>query len=180
MAKIIVVGAGTYHNPKRVIELGALQHTIAKYQSDDVEFVLYKLSYAGKYLYIKGRSLAGSLVMFVNDLNSFDPDSQRAKGHFYNHFYKHILSVPDGRFRVKVLFSVDYEDEFYKLLKYEQAALDEARYDPSCLNNQMDAYVPKYNESTGMHGWIPKSAVMNFSRWLESDERRDALKQYKK
>lgn len=179
MSKNIVVGAGTYHNPKRVIELGSLQHTINKYQSNDVEFVLYKLSYAGKYLYIKGRSIAGSLVMFVNDFNSFDPDSQRAKGHFYSHFYNHILSVP-GRFRVKILFSVENEEEFYKLLKCEQTALDEARYDPGCLNNQMDAYVPKYNESTGMHGWIPKSAVMNFSRWLKSGERKEYLKQYKK
>ena len=66
------------------------------------------------------------------------------------------------------------------LLKNEQLYLDEGRYDPRCLNNQIEAYIPKYNENTGMYGWIPKNAVMNFNRWLGSPDRKSHADQYKK
>jgi len=180
MAKSIEVGGGKRHNPDRKIELGALSYIVSKYQSDDVLHVLFKLSYAGKYIIIKGRSLAGALVMFVNDFNSFDPESQRAKGHFYRHMYNHLMATGGGRFRVKIIASAESDEDFYNLLKTEQMELDAAWYDPNCLNNQIEAYVPKYNESTGMHGWIPKSAAMNFVRWLGSAERKELLSQYKK
>lgn len=180
MAKSIIVGDGVYHNPTRKIHLGSLSYIVTKYQSQDVLHALFKLSFNGKYIIIKGRSLAGALVMFVNDFNSFDPTGARANSHFYTHMYNHILSSTSGRFRIKIISTAESDDGFYNLLKNEQMALDEARYDPNCLNNQMDAYVPKYNESTGMHGWIPKTAVMNFSRWLTSAERKDHAAQYKK
>lgn len=180
MAKSIAVGAGVYHNPTRQIHLGSLSYIVTKYQSQDVLHVLFKLSFGGKYLIIKGRSLAGALVMFVNDFNSFDPGSTRAKNHFYTHMYNHILSADSGRFRVKIISSAEEEDSFYELLKNEQKALDAARYDPNCMNNQMEAYLPKYNESTGMYGWIPRSAGMNFSKWLLSSERKEHAAQYRK
>lgn len=181
MAKSIEVGEqGNRHNPKRTIEFGDLAYIITKYQRNDVAHVLFKLSYGGKYLIIKGRSLAGALVMFVNDYNSFNPENARFKSHFYVHMYNHLQSGSGGRFRVKILANAEDDGGFYNLLKTEQMELDAARYDICCLNNQMDAYIPQYKESTGMYGWIPRQPVLNFQRWLKSQERKDLLKLYKK
>lgn len=188
MKKSITVGhiGGTpkerRQNPVREIHLGPLQYLVNKYQGDnDIKDVVYRLSYAGKHIYIKGRSLVGSLVMFMNGFNVFNEESNASKNNFYYHMYKHILSTDTAsRFRVKVIAAIDNNCDHYMLLKEEQSILDQDRYNPNCLNNQMEAYIPKYNESTNMHGWFPRSAVMNFQKWLQSQERKDLLRQYKK
>lgn len=186
MAKEIKVGKidGTVkerrQNPVRIIEFGPLRHMIDKYQADnDVKYVLYKLSYAGKYVFVKSKSLVGSLVMMIDGLNTIDPDGARFKEYFYRHLYNHLQEY-EGRFRIQIIFSASDESEFYQLLKEEQMAMDSARYDPLCLNNQIDAYIPKYSEKTGMYGWIPKQSVLNFQKWLSSQERKNLLKLYKK
>lgn len=61
-----------------------------------------------------------------------------------------------------------------ELLKAEQKALDAGRKDPACLNNNVLAYIPDYNESTGMYGWIRKGAVLNFKNWLKNRAKKPA------
>ncbi len=181
MAKTFITGEEkNKHNPERIIDLGPLRYQIEKFRCSDVEHVLYKLSYAGKYIYIKGKSLAGSLIILVDTLNSFNPKSERFKGHLYTHLYAHLLDSVPGKVRINIITTAADEDSFYLLLKNEQLCLDEGRYDPKCLNNQIEAYIPKYNENTGMYGWIPKNAVMNFNRWLGSADRKSHTDQYKK
>lgn len=182
MAKHIIVGNGNEDrtNPVRKIDLGQFRYQIEKYKKEDVEHVLYKLQYAGKYIYIKGKTLAGSLIILTDTLNSFNPESSRFKGHLYTHLYTHLIDNPGGRIRIEVILAAETEDQFYELLKQEQKCLDSARYDQNCLNNQTEAYIPLWNEKSGKYGWIPKTAVMNFNRYLSSQERKDFLKQYKK
>jgi hypothetical protein len=180
MKKKIVVGEGTGHNPKRKIDLGPLTYQVLKYKEGDLRFVVYKLSYAGKYIYIKGKTMAGSLIILTDTLNSFsEGNNARFEGHLYSHLFNHILDRPVGRFRIDIIATAEHDGDFYSLLKQEQMALDAAMYDQNCLNNQTEVYIPNYSEKTGMYGWIPKSAVMNFKRWLESKERQDHADQYK-
>lgn len=166
----------------REIDLGPLRNTISMYADNDVNFVVYKLTYAGKYIIIKGKSLAGSLIILVDTMSSFDKKNKdRFKEHLYTHLYNHILETnPPGRFRIKIIATAGKKTSFYELLKAEQKELDAARYDQNCLNNQIEAYIPKFNESTGMYGWLPASDVMNFQRWLGSEERKTLLSQRKK
>lgn len=181
MAKKITVGAGQVHNPSRSIDLGPLAYQVSKYKESDLQFVVYKLSYSGKYIYIKGKTMAGSLIILTDTLNSFSEGNHvRFEGHLYSHLFNHILDRPGGRFRIDVIATAEKDADFYGLLKQEQMALDSARYDENCLNNQTDVYIPQYSEKTGMYGWIPKQAVMNFNRWLSSQERKDYAAQYKK
>ena len=181
MAKKLMVGAGTSSNPTRVIDLGPLRYQVEKYKANDMQYVVYKLSYNGKYIYIKGKTLAGSLIILTDTLNSFSEGNHaRFEGHLYSHLFNHILDRPGGRFRVDVMATAETDGDFYSLLKQEQMALDAARYDDNCLNNQTEAYIPNYSEKTGMYGWIPKPAVMSFNRWLGSQERKDYAAQYKK
>jgi hypothetical protein len=171
-----------YRKNTRDIDLGPLTNTINKFADNDLNFVVYKLSYAGKYIIIKGKTLAGSLILLVDTLSSFDKDNKkRFKEHLYTHLFEHIKDNPGaGRFRVKILAQVSKRTSFYDLLKAEQIELDQARYDSNCLNNQIEVYIPKYNESTNMYGWIPATDAMNFKKWLDSDERKNILAQRKK
>lgn len=179
MAKKVVVGEDSGH--KREIDLGSLRYLVEKYRNDDVQFVVYKLSYAGKFILIKGKTLAGSLIIITDTLNSFsEGNDDRFKGHLYTHLFNHILDRPGGRFRIKIIATAGSDGDFYSLLKQEQMTLDEFRYSDSCLNNQTEIYIPQYSEKTGMYGWIPKQSVMNFNRWLGSEERRAHAAQYKK
>ena len=180
MAKSITVGEGVRHNPYREIDLGPLRYQVDKFKKEDVLHVVYRLSYAGKYIFIKGKSLAGSLIILTDTLSVYDPENIRFKGHLYSHLYSHVLKNPGGRFRIEVLCTAQEDAGFYGMLKTEQMLLDEHRYSPECLNNQTEAYVPLYNEKTGMYGWIPKTAVMLFNRYLKSAKRKALLKQYKK
>jgi hypothetical protein len=179
MSKKITVGADTEHTRK--IDLGLLRYQVEKYKENDMQFVVYKLSYNGKYIYIKGKTLAGSLIILTDTLNSFsEGNNARFEGHLYSHLFNHILDRPGGRFRVDVIATAEVDGDFYSLLKQEQMLLDAARYDVNCLNNQTEAYIPNYSDKTGMYGWLPKMAVMNFNRWLTSQERKDYASQYKK
>lgn len=178
MAKQTIVGAGTGHD--RSIDLGPLRYLVELRKADDVNYVVYRLSYAGKYIIIKGKTLAGSLIIIADTLASFDPNNPRFKGHLYTHLYTHLMDNPGGRFRVKIIASAQQEEDYYQLLKSEQMELDAARFDQTCLNNQVEAYIPNYNEKTAMYGWLPRTAVMNFKKWLTSKERKDHAAQYKK
>lgn len=179
MGKIVTVGDTSGH--KREIDLGSLRYLVEKHRNEDVQFVVYKLSYAGKFIIIKGKTLAGSLIIITDTLNSFsEGNDDRFKGHLYTHLFNHVLDRPGGRFRIKVIVTAEQDEDFCTLLKQEQMALDEYRYSSDCLNNQTEAYIPQYSEKTGMYGWIPKPAVMNFNRWLNSEERRAHAAQYKK
>ena len=164
----------------RTIDLGPLKYLIDKCRGEDMEYVVYKLSYAGRYIVIKGKTLVGSLVILADTLASFNPGASRFKDHLYTHLYNHILECPGGRFRLKIMSTASTDQDFYDLLKTEQNLLDAAKYDTSCLNNQIEAYIPLYNENTRMYGWIPRAAVMNFRKYLRSAERKALLRQYKK
>lgn len=61
-----------------------------------------------------------------------------------------------------------------ELLKAEQRALDAGRNDPACLNNNVLAYIPDYNDETGMYGWIRPGAVLNFKNWLKTRAKKPA------
>lgn len=179
MAKGIVVGTSTGHNRK--IDLGPLRYQVEKHRAKDTQFVVYKLSYNSKYIYIKGKTLAGSLIILTDTLNSFsEGNHERFEGHLYSHLFNHVLDRPGGRFRIDILATAEGNEDFYFLLKEEQMLLDASRYDENCLNNQIGVYIPQYSEKTGMYGWIPKQDVMRFNRWLNSKERASLAAQYKK
>jgi hypothetical protein len=157
-----------------------LDNLIEKHKAKDIDEVVYKLSYSGKFIIVKGKTLAGSLIIINNTYLQYTKDNNRFKGHLYKHLYDHYNDNPSGRFRIKVLAKTDKKIDQYKLLKREQMELDRLRYDPSCLNNELEAYIPLYNELADTYGWLNKSAVMNFKRYLSSKERQAYIKRYSK
>jgi hypothetical protein len=159
-----------------------LETLIEKYESKkDVQGIVYKLSYAGKYVIIKGFTLVGSLKIVNNAYKQYDPKNERFLAHLYGHFFNHLFNTEDlGRFRIKTFAKLSSKVSQYKLLKREQMELDKARYDTNCLNNNIEAYIPAYNKNTHSFGWIDTSAVGNFKKYLDSNERKAYLKRYAK
>ena len=155
-----------------------LEHLIKKYKEKDVKEVVYRLSYAGKFIVIKGKTLCGSLIIIANTFEQYSKDTPRFKGHLYRHLYDHFLKNKDGRFRIKTLSKIDKKTTQYHLIKREQMELDKHRYNQLCLNNALEAYIPVYNEATGMFGWLEKTAVMSFKKWLGSKAREAYIKRY--
>lgn len=157
-----------------------LESTISKYKKKDIEGVVYQLSYSGKFIVIKGKTLVGSLIIIANTFNQYNSNSKRFKLHLYRHLYDHFIDNPNGRFRIKVLAKINKKTSHYDLLKREQMELDKNRYNPLCLNNSIEAYIPNYNEETQTFGWLPRHSVMNFQRYLTSKERTRYISRYSK
>lgn len=157
-----------------------LDNLIKKYKNKDVNQVVYKLSYSGKFIIVKGKTLAGSLIIISNTYQQYKNDSKRFDNHLYKHLYEHFRLNECGRFRIKTIAKKGIKISQYTLLKKEQMELDRNRYNPKCLNNSVETYIPQFNDSTDMYGWLERSDVMNFKRWLSSKERSDYIKRYSK
>lgn len=144
-----------------------LQNQIDKYaKKRTINGCVYKLTYGGKYIIVKGKTLAGSLFQVQKGYTWFEDKMDAA---LYAHFYRHILKNPNKNFTVRVLL---HSRNSYNLLKKEQSELDKRRFDCNMLNNSMEAYIPLYKEATATFGWIERVSVMNFQKYLRSPKRK--------
>lgn len=150
-----------------------LQNLIERYKPRTNHYV-YRLSFAGKFIIVKGKTLSGSLYFIQLGYTWFRKEVEK-EDMLYLHFYRHLKrhQGTNSRFRVKVLLS---SKDDYDLLKTEQQALDAYRFDKRCLNNTTEAYIPKYNEEAEMYGWLSKGAVLNWKNYLQSEGRKALLK----
>lgn len=128
---------------------------------------VYKLSFNGKYVIVKAKDNVSSIAVIQKSLNQFlkGSEAQRNKDGLYYHFFNHVAKTKKGEFLVEL---IEESDNPYILLKKEQQELDKSLKDKSCLNNATEAYIPQFNDLTGMYGWIPKVAVLNFKKWLKN------------
>jgi|SRR6185369_4474802 len=124
-----------------------------------------KINYGRKFVIAKCKTQAGSLKNIEDDLNAFIRGGRNNPGSIYTHLYDYVKAHPGQDFHVETILE---SDSPYELLRKEQQLLDDNRRNKNFLNNQVDAYIPAYNDSTQMYGWIPKSAVLNFQKWLRN------------
>lgn len=129
--------------------------------------VVFRIRYAGKFLIVSGKSLGGSLY-FIQLGYSWYADGKEKPDMLYLHLYRHIKAHPRGQARVDILFETSDQ---YLLLKMAQEALDKFRYNPKCLNNNMEPYIPFFNEATEKFGWMDKGPVLNFKKLLKAKKR---------
>lgn len=149
----------------------------------DIGSCVYRLWYSDKYVIVKGKSLAGSVFMIQKGLAYFLAGGGRASAHsaagvageghkegqgkntFYFQFYSFIKANPRLEWKVEVVLE---SDNGYQLLKSEQIELEAAIRDKRCLSGNVEAYIPKYRKETKMYGgWIKKTEVMNFKKFLK-------------
>lgn len=140
--------------PFRIV--GSLKH----------EMAIAKVKYGDKYVIVKCKNSIKSLKAMENSLNAFLRGGKNNPDGFYFHFFNHIKAHPGGRIEVEYL-SKEEETDAYKLLILEQESLDAGLSDTSMLNNQIHAYIPPYEETTGLYGWLPPGAVLNYQNWIK-------------
>lgn len=132
-----------------------------------VNSCVYKLSFQDRYVIIKAKDHQLSVEGIQKSLNQFMRHSQlqRDSKNLYFHFFSFVEKIKEGDFKAEILLE---SDNAYDLLKCEQEALNKARKDKKCLNNNIESYIPAYNEEKGLYGWLPKQAVLNYKKWLKS------------
>jgi hypothetical protein len=132
-----------------------------------VKSCVYKLSFEDRYVIVKAKDHQLSIEGIQKALNQFlrHSELQRQQTNLYYHFFSYIEKKKNGYFGAEIILE---SDNAYDLLKCEQEALNKARRDKKCLNNNVDAYIPAFNELTGMYGWITKQQVLNFRKWVKS------------
>lgn len=156
-----------------------LQYAINKYRENDEHQVVYTLTYAGKVLVVKGKTLAGSLINISEGLYRYreNTDNGRFKEHLYKKFYDHFINNV-GRLRIKILAKYDEQTSHFDLLKKEQTEIEKNNSD-KILNSYDEAYIPKYNKATGLYGWLNSEDVNKFQGWMITRRRNNEMKRYK-
>lgn len=142
---------------------------------------VYKLFYGDRYVIVKGKTVAGSLFLIVKGYAYFlfggqgtgnglqEPFGKGRRlnvgaNEFYWPLYTYIKKHPGLTWHMERIL---IDDNGYNLLRAEQDALDAAQGDKKCLNTNKEAYIPKKNEKTGMHGWISAASVGAFNRFTD-------------
>lgn len=128
---------------------------------------VYKLSCNDHYVIVKAKDHIASVNAIQKAYNQFlrHSPSQRKRDNLYFHFFSYAEKRRSPEFSVEVLFE---SENAYELLKYEHDQLCKSRMDSKCLNNNIEPYIPQYNEDTMMYGWICKSSVLNYQKWVKS------------
>jgi hypothetical protein len=147
----------------------------------EVESCLYKLWYGDRFMIIKAKTLAGSIhiinkgyAIFLaagggrgNKKGGIGQKEYDGVNPFYFKLFRYLHRNPSFEFKIEmILESFDY----FELLKQEQLLLDKCIRNKKCLNNNVQAYIPKYREKTESYGWIPNESVEAFKSYLVSNE----------
>jgi hypothetical protein len=117
-------------------------------------YCVYKAWFGTKYFIGKGKALLqsvqGMAVVIERGLRLRNHDETNMHYHVIAHIIKNSLS----RGRVEVIGGEDLSE--FELLKLEQEEINRHINDPNCLNNNFDAYVPK---------WISEIEAQKFLQW---------------
>lgn len=132
-----------------------------------------KVSYGSKFVIVKCKSQPGYLKTMENDLNAFMRGGVNREHGLYFHLYNFVKKNPNLVFKVETILE---SADGYLLLKAEQEQLDLHRNNKHFLNNQVNAYIPRYNEETQMYGWLTKNSVLNFQKWMKTSRVRPKRK----
>lgn len=121
------------------------------------------------YVIAKMKKQAAGLKSIEDSLNAFIRGGKNNPGGIYFHLFNYVNDNPGQEFKVKTLLNID---NGYQLLKTEQLLLDAGRGNLLCLNNQLEAYIPAYNEDTKSYGWITRQNVMLFQKFMKARKKK--------
>lgn len=130
----------------------------------DIQGCVYKLWYAGRYVIVKCKTLWRSAQNISSGLNYFlkGTPKGRKEEDLYHEFFTYVQENPFQKFTIDIVLSSNNPLE---LLKSEFFELAKAKYDPRCLNNNFDVYIPKFTQVNGKKSWINRGYYLNFMQW---------------
>lgn len=130
------------------------------------EGCVYKLWYKERFIVIKCKTLARSTANILNGLKYFllgTPKGRKEEDYFHD-FFTYVQSNPFENFSIEVILKSNNPLE---LLKTEFFELSKSKYDPRCLNNDFDVYIPKFTQVNGKKSWINRGYYLNFMQWKQ-------------
>ncbi len=130
----------------------------------NIEGCVYKLWYANRYVIVKCKTIVRSVQNIKSGLDYFFKGTPKGRkdDDFFHEFFTHVQLHPFENFEIEMIFA---SNNPYELLKTEQAELFKAKYDPQCLNQSFDAYIPKFTQVNGKKSWINRGYYLNFMIW---------------
>lgn len=134
-----------------------------------------KVFYGNKYVIVKCKTQSGSLKSIENSLNAYLRGGKLTIENLYYHLFVFVKENPDHQFKVTTIVE---SSNGFELLKIEQEALDAARLDKNCLNNQVEAYIPEYDYDEKKFGWLNQNAVLNYRKWMRRKKPAKNTKKY--
>lgn len=151
--------------PKKAKKINPIALAVSDSLLHSIGECVFRLYCNEKYVIVKGKSLIGSLKMINSALEGFSKKdrSEWEIDHLYYHLIDYILEQKEEVEYAASLIIMNPNP--YVLLKVEQSQLWENSQDINCLNNSFDAYIPIYNESTGMYGWVSRGHHAAFMKW---------------
>ena len=140
------------------------------YQISDIPLtrghVVYKISYAGKYLIVAGKMLVRSVQNINTGLEYFLKDTTKGRNpnDIYYNFYCHVDDNPFQQFKVDVLLETK---NIYQYLKAWQLELLKGQEDAQCLNLYFEPYIPKSTQRK-KGSWLNRGAYLNYMKWKKT------------
>jgi hypothetical protein len=141
----------------------------------DAEESVVKINYGRAYVIAKFKKQIQGLQTLENTIAAFIRGNEPNQSSIYYHLLMYVKRNPGNTFKVEpIMENIPARGDreavvhtAYELLTAEQTALDMAKKDSHCLNNNTRAYIPMYNEESGMYGWISKADALNFKKWYQ-------------
>jgi hypothetical protein len=138
----------------------------------DAHASVFKVFYGRKYIIMKAKNQIQALQTLENSIASYHRGNEPNPEGMYYHLILYTKKNKKLTFRVETILGEHRGGEQglvipsgYELLVAEQTLLNQSRKDKNCLNNNTDAYIPAFNDDTGMYGWLTKGEVLNFHNW---------------
>lgn len=132
---------------------------------------VYKLWYENRFVVVKCKTLFRSVDNITKGFAFFLTGTKKAQKEedYYHEFFSFIQENPFNNFKIEVILQSNNPLE---LLKCEQRQLNIAKYDPRCMNNNFDAYIPKFTQVNGKKSWINRGYYLNFMQWKKDQANR--------
>ena len=149
-----------------------LERLVKKYREQEIEGVVYRLSFGGAFIIVKARYLSGSLKMIDDDLNMFMANPETLRRSIYEPFCRWVAEYKGvkarSRFTIRIFAKLDKSVTHLDLLKTEERELMKNRNNFACLNENKYAHIPVWKEKERKFGWLDREAVLAFSKWTQS------------
>jgi hypothetical protein len=140
---------------------------VIPYNLVDVEYCVFKLYYADKYIVMMGKTLFRQVEIIRDDLRKYFAGRRDYKDIYFN-LYEYIYNNPNKKFRFEFLLTTENP---YRLLQKCQLELDEGVGDTNCLNSNFVPYLSRMIQTPPIYlkkhypYWINRGHYLNFRKW---------------
>ncbi len=140
----------------------------------NVSGCVYKLWYYEKYVIVKCKTLARSVMIVKETFARFFKNTPKGRKEtdYYHKLFVYVMDNPFNDFSIEIILQ---SDNPYELLKAEYLSLQAGKADEKCLNQEFDVYIPVFTQVNGKKSWINRGYYLNFMEWKRNYVNRSSI-----